>query len=57
MEDVHKACTKIIERCLKRGAKDVEVIKTRMKDELAGMIVNRTKRKPMILPLLMAADL
>ena len=57
MEEVHKACIKIIERCLKRGAKDVEVIKTRMKDELAGMIVNKTKRKPMILPLLMTADL
>ena len=28
-----------------------------LKDELAGMIVNKTKRKPMILPLLMTADL
>ena len=55
MEDVRSAGIKIIERCFSRGINDAETIKSRVKDELSGIIMNRTKRKPMILPLLMEA--
>ena len=57
MEDVRSAGIKIIERCFSRGINDAETIKSRVKDELSGIIMNRTKRKPMILPLLMEACL
>ena len=42
-----------LENCLGRGMYDFTEIKAKMRDDLAKFIFKKTKRKPMILPILM----
>ena len=42
-----------IERCFKRSVRDANQIKTAIRDDVAKFIFKETKRKPMILPILM----
>ena len=42
-----------LDSCLSRGMYDFTEIKTKMRDDLAKFIFKKTKRKPMILPILM----
>ena len=42
-----------IERCFRKGVRDANQIKTAIRDDVAKFIFRETKRKPMILPILM----
>jgi ribonuclease J len=42
-----------LDSCLRRGMYDFTEIKTKMRDDLAKFIFKKTKRKPMILPIIM----
>jgi ribonuclease J len=54
MEEVRKLAADIIEDELRGGARiDRAALKNRIKDELARNLYAKTKRKPMILPIIM----
>ena len=54
MEDVRRRAIDIIEAELNRGSRvDRIQLKTRVKDDLARYLYQQTKRKPMILPIIM----
>ena len=42
-----------IENCLDNDIRDWVTIKSRMRDEISRLIYERTKRSPMILPIIM----
>ena len=45
--------TNTLTDCLDSGTREWNTIKTRMKDDLSEFIFQKTKRKPMILPIIM----
>ncbi len=53
MDSVRAAAAASIERSLERGSFDYNSIKTNLRDDLTKLLYNKTKRKPMILPILM----
>jgi ribonuclease J len=53
MEDVRKLAVEIIEDELRNRRVDRAALKNRLKDELAKTLYAKTKRKPMILPIIM----
>ncbi|MDL2287399.1 ribonuclease J [Eubacteriales bacterium OttesenSCG-928-G02] len=53
IEEIRKMTERSIERCLKKGLTDLEAIKLRVRDELQSVVNQKTKRRPMILTLLM----
>ncbi|MBQ9994258.1 MAG: RNase J family beta-CASP ribonuclease [Clostridia bacterium] len=53
MDEACDLIAKIIEDYADRGIRDWGVIKSRMRDELSRLMYQRTKRSPMILPVLM----
>ena len=52
MEDAKAVVIRTLERCRKTGLNDWASIKGSIRDELSDFIFNRTKRKPMILPII-----
>ena len=54
MEEMRKVALASIEGSLDRGVSDRTEIKARLKDDIARFISRETKRKPMILPIMMS---
>lgn len=53
LSEAKKLLTDTLQDCLDRGTKDWNTIKGKMKDKLSEFIFARTKRTPMILPIIM----
>jgi ribonuclease J len=53
MTEAQKLLTETLQDCLDRNMKDWNTIKGRMKDNLSDFIFTKTKRSPMILPIIM----
>ena len=53
LDELAKLAQRSIERCLHRGVTDFETMQTRVRDELNSVIYQRTKRRPMIVPIFM----
>lgn len=53
MEDARDIARKTLENCLQNNAYDWNTMKARVRDELSRMLFNKTKRSPMILPIIM----
>jgi ribonuclease J len=53
IDEMKLIASEAIERCLDAGAHDANAIKNSMKDDLAKFLYSKTKRRPMILPILM----
>ena len=45
--------TKVLEDCAESHVHDWGTLKTRIKDELSRMLYERTRRSPMVLPIIM----
>ena len=50
--DAKKLVCKVIEDCLTSNVKEWVVIKGKIKKSLSGMLYQKTKRSPMILPII-----
>lgn len=57
LSELTKLSQRSIERCLNRGMTDIEAMQIRVRDELNSVIYQRTKRRPMILPIFMDLSL
>lgn len=53
MDEAHELMVKVMEGCVSRGCTDWGRIKTSIKDALSDFIWRKTKRRPMILPIIM----
>ncbi len=53
MDEIKRVAEKSIEKSLKNGVRDWAEIKTSLKDALGSALYSRTKRKPMVLPVLL----
>jgi ribonuclease J len=53
MDEVREVALAAIERCLDARVKDNNTVKNALRDDVAKLIYSRTKRKPMVLPILM----
>ncbi len=53
LEEVKQRALDILEDCAQRNIHEWGVIKNKIKDEVAKLILQRTRRSPMILPILM----
>ena len=53
MDDIRNMALEILEECSRRNIHEWGVIKNRVKDDVAKLIVKQTGRSPMILPILM----
>ena len=53
LEDARRLVTQILEDCAGRNVRDWGTLKTKLKDELSRMMFEKTRRSPMILPILM----
>lgn len=52
IEELKKHALKSLERCLNKKLYDVDAIKARMREDLASVISQKIKRKPMIIPVI-----
>ena len=52
LEDVKKLALAILEDCAENNVHEWGIIKNRIKDDVAKLIAQRTRRAPMILPIL-----
>ena len=55
MEHARETVEKALDGCMDRGVTDWSKIKTEVKEALSGYVWKRTKRSPMILPIIMEA--
>lgn len=53
MEDIKKVLREELSRCQEKHIKEWSMIKSLLKDELRDYIYKKTKRDPMILPIIM----
>lgn len=53
MSEAKDVVTKALESCEKQNAKEWSVIKGAIRDQLKGFLYEKTKRRPMILPIIM----
>lgn len=53
MEEIRQLALEILEDCFAKGMNDWNEIKNNLRDELTSFIYAKTKRKPMILPVIM----
>ncbi len=53
MDDACELVREVIEECAENGIRDWAAIKNRVRDELSRMMYQKTKRSPMILPVIM----
>lgn len=56
IEEAKKATLKTIERCYDRNIRDWSTIKNRVRDDISRLMYERTKRSPMVLPILLEID-
>ena len=53
MESMRETATQVIDDCLSNNTLDWASLKSHVKNELGSFIFSKTKRKPMILPVIM----
>ena len=53
MEELRQVAVTALERCHDRGIRDWSSIKGEIKSDLSGFLYKKTKRNPMILPVIM----
>ncbi len=53
MEEARELMEKVLDNCVGKGCTDWGKIKTSIKDTLSDFIWKKTKRRPMILPIIM----
>lgn len=53
IDDARAGARAVLEDCLRTHAYDWTTMKTRVRDELSRMLFQKTKRSPMILPIIM----
>lgn len=53
MEEMREAARLVLEDCCHKHSHDWTMMKTRIRDELSRLVFQRTKRSPMILPIIM----
>ena len=53
MFDARRVVAETLDNCLSRGMYDFTEMKAKIRDDLAKFIFKKTKRKPMILPIIM----
>ena len=53
LDEVRQRALDILEDCAERNIHEWGVIKNKIKDDVAKLILQRTRRSPMILPILM----
>jgi ribonuclease J len=53
MELTRKLAKEVLDECAERGITEWGTIKTRVKDSISKLLYERTKRSPMILPVIM----
>jgi len=53
IDDARAMVTSVLEDCAEKGIHDWGTLKTRIKDELSRLMYDRTRRSPMILPIIM----
>ncbi len=53
MEEARTIVRDVLEECCRRDPRDWGTMKTRVRDELSRMLFQKTKRSPMILPIIM----
>ena len=53
MEAVHKVAVNVVEECTGGNTIDWTTLKTRIKNDVGGFLLSKTKRRPMILPIIM----
>ncbi len=53
IDDARVAARAVLEECLREHAYDWTTMKTRVRDELSRLLFQKTKRSPMILPIIM----
>jgi ribonuclease J len=53
IDDARVLVTSVLESCAEKGIHDWGTLKTRIKDELSRLMYDRTRRSPMILPIIM----
>ncbi|MBO5136393.1 MAG: ribonuclease J [Clostridia bacterium] len=53
MDEMREIAMDTVNMCLDKNALDWNTIKTKLRNEVGGFILNKTKRKPMILPVIM----
>ncbi len=53
MDSVRAAANAAVERCLDSGSTDYNTIKSALRDDLTKLLYSMTKKKPMILPIIM----
>ncbi len=53
MEEVREVAANVVDECADGNTVDWTTLKTRIKNDVGGFLFNKTKRKPMILPIIM----
>ncbi|HHZ05813.1 MAG TPA: RNase J family beta-CASP ribonuclease [Clostridiales bacterium] len=53
LDEVRRISSQVLEACFVDGVHEWNVIKTKIKDDVSKQIYNRTRRSPMILPIIM----
>ncbi len=53
MDEARKVALKVLENCASQKTRDWSIIKTKVRDELYKLFHNRTRRNPVILPIIM----
>ena len=56
-EQLNNLAEEVIGRCLDKGYCDLATVKSKVRGEIAGFIFKQTKRKPMVIPVIMSVDL
>ena len=56
IEEAKQTVMKTIERCYDRNIRDWSTIKNRVRDDISKLMYERTKRSPMVLPILLEID-
>ena len=53
MNDIRELATETLSEALELGVRDLAELKGRLKDELSHALFKKTRRRPMILPILL----
>ena len=53
LDEVKKTAQDVLENCADDSIREWNVIKSKIKDEVSHLIYDRTRRTPMILPIIM----
>ncbi len=56
-ENLKELAAEVIDRCLLNGGLDISTIKSKVRSEISGCIFKQTKRRPMVIPIILSVDL